>query len=227
MTNRESFVSRAALWIGAAILLGACSAPEPPLPTAEPRGLIAADAEPPAGAETWTRPEWRVGDHFVLVRGERLRGEFRVVGVDDPGEVVGGYAIDVGGGRMLRRDLDFGNLGEWSEAGEPLRLLSPVDVRYHWPLWVGKRWSCEFVDRPVGGPALMMAADYLVEGVDTVIVPAGEFRALRIVRRLRLTGVDGDWMTRTQITWYAPDPGIEVRHLNDDSLIELIEWQRG
>lgn len=199
-----------------AVLLVSCAS-APALPEATGRGLLQCDSTPPAGATTWSRPTWRVGDRFVLVRGEKLRGEFTVTAA-----TATHYALDAGNGVAIRRDLDLGNLGEWRAEGEPLHVLSPVDTRYHWPLWVGKRWSCEYVDRSPGGPGLALRADYLVEDLDTVTVPAGTFQALRITRHLALVGVD-EALTRWQVSWYAPAAGIEVRQLYGDTLVELAE----
>lgn len=190
-------------------------------------GLLHASPAPSADVVRYHRPVWRVGDRFTLVRGEQLRGAFEVVAAD-----ADGYAIDMGDGRVLRRDLDLGNVGQWLSHGEDAELqrrMAPVDVRYHWPLWVGKTWSCEFVDQVVGAKALCMRADYHVEALDHVAVPAGAFDALRIVRRLRLAepGAEGHYLTRTQVAWFAPALGIEVRQLLGDTFVELVEFERG
>ncbi len=203
------------LLLGAAACAGAPEAPGAPESTG--RGIVEFDREPPAGAATWQRPLWRVGEKFVLRRGERVQGEFRVTAIED-----GAYVLDTGGGPLLRRDLDLGNLGEWAPDGTALRVLAPVDARYHWPLWVGKRWTCEFVDRARGAQPLAMQASYLVEDLDTITVPGGTFEALRIVRTVRLAGTDR-YLTRTQIAWYAPAVGTEVRQLAGDTLFELAE----
>ncbi|HEX5050475.1 MAG TPA: hypothetical protein VFZ65_01765 [Planctomycetota bacterium] len=211
-------------------LLLACSswfcacqgAPESPMPDGGGKGLTGADAEPPAGATTWARPEWHVGDRFVLVRGEVAKAEFAVIAVD-----ADTYTLRGPGNLRSRRDLDLGYLGDWeAERDEPVHLLSPVDVRFHWPLWVGKRWSCEFVDRVRGRPAMPTQATYLVEALDTVTVPAGTFEALRIVRTLRLQSPDERFLTRTQIIWYAPSIGTEVRQVIADTAVELVAIAR-
>jgi len=205
------------------VALAACqsSPPAPPAAVAATespaaRGLIEA-SEPPARAILWQRPEWRVGDRFVLARGERMRFPLRVEAVHDTH-----YEL-AAGGAVLRRDRDLGNLGEWSPAGEPLHVLAPVDVRFHWPLWLGKRWACEFVDR-AGGSGVAVRADYVVEELDQVTVPAGTFAALRIVRTVRRLDDGEDWLPRTQISWYAPDVGHEVRQLVGDAMVELVEY---
>jgi hypothetical protein len=212
---------RTQLPIAALSLLAACGSAPPAGSAGDAgRGVVAFDAEPPAGATTWARPAWRTGDRFVLLRGERLRGEFRVTAATDTH-----YAIDTGSGVELRRDLDLGNLGEWRPGGEAVHVLAPVDVRYHWPLWVGKKWSCEFVDRARGG-SIAMRADYAVEDLDTITVPAGTFPALRIVRTLRLLGAPDEYLPRWQVAWYAPELGTEVRQLFGDTIVELVEIER-
>lgn len=186
------------------------------------RGLLDVSNAPPAGTETWARPVWRVGDSFSMVRGEHMRGTFSVRAIQD-----GVYVVDMGNGRLVHRDEDLGNLGEWrADTGLAQRVMSPVDVRYHWPLWVGKRWQCEFVDRVRDGQPVTMSASYEVEGLDRVEVIAGSYDALRIRRTLRLADSGEKFLTRTQMIWFAPDPGIEVRQLLGDTMIELAEYVR-
>ena len=207
-------MNRVAVVVVAALLVG-CRSTTSSLPSGTGRGVLTVASMPPAGTPTWERPEWRVGDRFELVRGEHMPGAFTVVAAGPDG-----YRLDAGGGMFLRRDLDLGNLGECTADGEPVHLLTPADVRYHWPLWVGKTWRCEFVDR-ARGSVLTMQADYEVEALDRITVPAGTFEALRIVRRVRLVGADGEHLTRVQIAWYAPAIGSEVRQLVGDSMVEL------
>lgn len=210
--HRAAMVCR---WLPFTCLL-ACSAP-PPLPPAA-RGLVDAGSEPPAGAVVWQRPQWQVGDRFVLAGGGG-RFALQVVAVQqDHYELAAGAAV-------LRRDLDLGNLGEWTPAGEPRHVLLPADVRFHWPLWLGKRWSSEFVDRGAGSD-VVVRADYVVEGLDVIAVPAGTFEALRIVRTARRVETGKDWLPRTQISWYAPAIGHEVRQLVGETMLELVETTR-
>ena len=184
--------------------------------------MLAADEAPPADARTWPCPTWQVGDSFTLVRGDVLRGTYTVVAADDQG-----YTLETGGRTRLRRDRALGNLGAIAVDGDaPVRVMSPVDARYHWPLWVGKRWQCEFVDRAPGKPPLTMLASYVVEALDEIRVPAGTFRALRVRRTLRLLADEGKFMTRTQMTWYDPEAGVEVRQLIGDTMVELVETNR-
>ena len=200
--------------------LGACAGGAGPGEPAAPpsgAGLLSFDAEAPAGAKTWERPAWRVGQTFAVRIGERAKSEFRVAAIDGDA-----YVLDTGSGPQLRRDRDLGNLGEWARDGSPLRSLAPADMRYHWPLWVGKRWTCEFADRARGGAAVLMRASYVVEDVDTITVPAGTLETLRIVRTVRLVGAD-NVLSKTQVWWYAPSLGYEARQFAGDTVIELAE----
>ena len=192
------------------------------MPEGEGRGVVVADPEPPAGAQVWQRPEWRVGDAFVLLRGAQARLRFTVAEAGPTG-----YLLVSDDGNRMRRDLDLGILGEWAADGdEATRLLSPVDTRCHWPLWVGKKWRCEFVERSRGGPALPLQVGYEVEGLDTITVAGGTFSALRIVRTARLMIEGQRFLDRSSVIWYAPEPGLEVRQLIGESMIELVEWTR-
>ena len=71
----------------------------------------------------------------------------------------------------------------------------------------------------------MMSASYEVEALDCVTVAAGIYDTLRIRRTLRLVGTGDQYLTRTQMIWFAPDPGIEVRQLLGDTMIELAEYR--
>jgi hypothetical protein len=190
------------------------------LPPGEGAGLLAFDPAPPAGTRTWQMPRLAVGDCFVLLRGGRQRIELRVADCDEDG-----YTIVDASGKVLRRGLDLANIGEFDPAtGTGVHLLTPPDVRYHWPLWVGKRWRCAFVDRTVGRSAVPIEAEYLVEALDRIETAAGSFPALRIVRRSRRS--DGDsYLERVAFTWYSPEVGHEVRQVFGDTSVELVDWQ--
>ena len=204
-----------------ALLLAACASP-PMLAEGDGAGLQAVDTTAPAGAKVYERPEWHVGDRFTLVRGTLMEADFAVVQAS-----ADGYVLKGPGGVQMRRDLDLGLLGEWrADGSEATHLLAPVDVRFHWPLWVGKTWQCEYVDRDAGRPGLRVTARYRVEDLDTVEVPAGTFEALRVVRTMQLTEAADRVLTRTQVVWYAPSVGLEVRQVLEDTEVVLSRFAR-
>lgn len=204
------------------LLLSACASGPAPLPEGEGKGIVAFDPTPPAGAELFQRPTWHVGDRFTLLRGGRQKLEQRVVAVTGTG-----YEIEDQTGARMYRDLDLANLGETAKAGEAMvHQLAPRDARYVWPLWVGKSWKCQFVDKTAEA-ALPFEVGYLVEGIDTIQVPAGTFRCLRIRRTSRRATEDGaDYYEGTMILWYAPELGIEARQVISGLSIDLLEWKQ-
>ncbi|MCA8966792.1 MAG: hypothetical protein H6838_04325 [Planctomycetes bacterium] len=201
---------------------GLATEPEPePAPVTAGGGLVSFDETPPAGAATYARPQWQVGDEFELERGGAARLRLSVAAIDERG-----YVLTTGGQVVLRRDLDLANLGEWVAAEDrPLHVLEPADLRYHWPLWLGKRWACEFTEVFGDGRRVPMRASCVVEDLDEVAVPAGTFAALRIVRRLQRVDQEGAPIF-TQVIWYAPEVGHEVRQILADQSVELVSFQR-
>lgn len=201
-------------------LVGCSSAPEQVMPEGLGEGIIAFDAEPPTGAQLVHPPAWREGDSFVLLRGGKLRLPLRVTRSD-----ASGYELaDSSGGRIVR-DRELAILGEGPAGGELLHALAPRDARYHWPLWVGKKWKQRYVDKTVGGEAFPLEVQSEVEARERVTVAAGTFDCLRIRRTAKLL-LQGEFYDRTTYVWYAPDPGFEVRQLLGETEIELTEWQR-
>lgn len=210
------------LLLSSLLTWSSCSSAPAPLPEGEGKGVVAFDPTPPAGAELFERPTWRVGDHFTLLRGGRQKLEQKVVVADE-----NGYELeDPSGGRLLR-DLDLATLGERPQADAPMsHAFAPRDARYLWPLWVGKQWKCQFVDKNAE-VAMPFEVSYLVEGIDTIEVPAGRFRCLRLRRTSARATEDGaDYYMGTMVIWYSPELGLEVRQVISGLAIDLIEWAK-
>jgi hypothetical protein len=84
------------------------------------------------------------------------------------------------------------------------------------PLYVGKKWTMEYtLLRPNGNASdITERRDVTVEGWETITVPAGEFRTLRIVHEgLRMLHVsDGIFGSPTrEVYWYAPELKLYVK----------------
>jgi hypothetical protein len=214
-------VSRVAPAVACASLLAACAGAPAPVEV-EGKGLVTVDAEPPAGARTWNRPEWQVGDRFAYLRAGRIEIGVRVVSADESGYVL----EDERNGVLLLLDRDLGELGERVPADSSRdRSRDPVDARLTWPLWVGKRWTCHFVQRHADGGGLPLLATYTCDTIEDVTVAAGTFRCLRIWRRTR-PAIPGEFLDAHELMWYAPDVGWFVRRLGDGALTELVEFDR-
>jgi hypothetical protein len=204
----------------ALLLLASCATPA--LPEGEGKGILALDGAPPPGVESFARPEWRQGDRFVYRRGGRIRLAFRV---DSAG--ADGYRCVEEVSLMTNsftRDLwEAGQ--ERDGVPEATRALAPPDPMLTWPLWEGKRWSGHLLSKAPGRPAIPLQVSYHCDRVETVHVPAGSFRALRIWRNVTVAA-EGDYVVRTSLRWYAPEVGFLVRRLDDGVLTDLEEFHR-
>ena len=213
----------------------ACSAPPEPVALPPGVGLASFDRQAQPGAETFERPTWLEGDRFVFRKGGRARLRYRVSEVHE-----GGYRLlDEDRGSVLELDRDLGEVaqlpppegfaapgaeGAATPQGSEVR-MDPVDARFSWPLWVGKRWTASFTRRTAGQPDLALVASYHCDAREEVTVPAGTFDCLRIWRRVALSS-ELAVPDRTLVLWYAPEAGFAVRILDDAYLSELEELQR-
>jgi hypothetical protein len=203
-------------------LFAGCATPE--LPEGVGEGLTSFDREPPEGVETFDRPVWKEGDRFVFVRGGILRIAMRVTEASDEE----GYVLvdeNLGARTLLTPDLAAIGL---DVPGQPdaMQRAEPAEPMLHWPLWVGKRWSAHFLRKRVGQPPFALSATYHCDAIETIVVPAGEFRCLRIWRRLRVADTERKFLERAFVMWYSPEVGYFVRRLEDGSLMELESFHR-
>ncbi len=202
-----------------AVLVAACGS-VPGIPEGEGQGVLAFDEAPPVGVQTFDRPQWHSGDRVVYLRGGLVRDAFTVEASDE------GYRlVNEATGLATVKNLDLWDLGQELE-GVPQATLryAPGDPRFHWPLWVGKEWTSHFL-RKQPGRVIPVLVSYRVEAEETVEVPAGSFRTLRILRSDR-PATEGNFFPRQTMHWYAPEVGLEVRWLVLDRLTELAEYQR-
>jgi hypothetical protein len=163
-----------------------------------------------------------VGDRFVYEKGGISRLAFRLESTSDGVHRL----VDEQIGLVTLVGVDLSDHGQ-EKPGAPELTISedPADFAVTWPLWVGKRWSCHFVRRQAGAEDVPLLVTYECDGIDTVKVPAGTFRCLRIWRRARPAS-SGNYVDRISIAWYAPEVGAFVRRLNEGLLIEAVEIDR-
>lgn len=180
---------------------------------------MAADSDP-AGAQTYAQPQWRIGERRVYLRGAVVRLELRVEADGD-----GLRLVDDQSGLCTLYGPTLAELGQVKpDAPELSRSFDPADHHLTWPLWVGKRWASHFVARVAGRADTPWVASYHCDALETVDVPAGQFRALRVWRRAR-PAIPGQFAERTTVVWYAPELGYFVRSLSDGLLTELLSVQ--
>lgn len=180
--------------IVAAAFVAACTASVP--------AIAQVAAAPALGAgESWTYRE--INAYNRLPIGDVTRqvttstGEIRVV------SRTGDSRVETQSGFARPGFLASGTLNDRAQGA----LQPPLEVM-PFPLEPGKRWS-QTVKRqdPVTGEMRDVHIDGRVVGWETVRVPAGEFRALKVERRMRL----GDWdqfrgeTWRAETEWYVPE----------------------
>lgn len=202
-------------------LTGGCSSTKAStLPSG--RGLVSYDRTAPAGAERFPRPDWKEGDLFEYRRGERVRMRLRVERHADGGLLL----VDEERRTALALDEDLGELGELAEDRETYRVrFDPIDACFSWPLWSGKRWATHFVRRTEAGEEIPFLVEYRCDGIETIEVPAGRLRCLRIWRTVSIAA-EGDFVERAALLWYSPEVGYLARRLENSLVVDLVDYQR-
>lgn len=174
---------------------------------AAPLAALAQSAAAPAVAagQSWTYRA--INDYNRLPLGEVTR---QVTRTGDGIEV----SVRVGDMERPARLARPGALAEGPLNDRASGALSPALEVMPFPLEPGKRWSQTVQRRdPATGELREVRVDGRVVGWETVRVPAGEFRALRVERRMRL----GDWdqfrgeTWRAETEWFVPEVGAPVK----------------
>jgi len=183
------------------------------------KGLLSFDREPPEGAKVYEAPVWTVGDHFVYRRGGRVRNDFRVVDVSEAG-----FVLEETGSHVYQKlTRGLAELARVAPDKNLHRVLSPADFQLSFPLWVGKKWSCNFIDRSPDGQREINAS-YHCDKLEKIETKAGTFECLRIWRTARWVTTE-QFYDRVSVAWYSPEVGFFARRLEGDQLFELEEFE--
>jgi predicted aspartyl protease len=154
-------------------------------------------------------PAWNIGDQWTH-RVENPDGVRSWTYVVRATETVDGVECWVVG--LDRRDLYHrrDNLGILLEKldGVVERQYRPSLQFFQWPLGVGRSWQDTYVAEIQGASQPSRSVTLTVESEEEIQVPAGTFRALKIVRRISPS--DTLW---TEV-WYAPQVKFWVRRLD-------------
>jgi len=114
-------------------------------------------------------------------------------------------------GVALHDPVSYGQLATLDASGKPIMSYDPP-INYQWPLVVGKSWkSSHTVTLHAAGRTMPLQIDWKVESWGDVTVPAGTFKAYKLV----WTNSLGEVETR----WASPSEGIATikRHVERPS----------
>jgi hypothetical protein len=144
---------------------------------------------------------WRVGDEWEYAykspsdSGTYVWSVNRLEALDG----VPQYVIKTGTREIFYRASDLAVSIERVDSVVIMR-ETPPRLIYSWPLTVGQRWEeAHRLERPVDRQTTNRNSVWTVEAEETITVPAGTFRAFKIVWRNKNT----DAMLTEM--WYAPD----------------------
>lgn len=178
-------------------------------------------SEPPNGAELCPAPQWgsanypKPGSELIFQRGTDL-AHFQI----GPHQGGGWQMVDVKTGVSQIFDAAWADMGkDLPEQAGPMQRLLPGDPLLHFPLWVNKTWSANFVSHGMRRDAIDLRSEYHCDAREWVTTPAGKFNCYRIWRKVMLA--EGDSEHRMSLYWYAPEVGFIVKRLDDSKLLEL------
>lgn len=169
-----------------------------------PPGISTAPASTPTAGATAAgvvKPSWHVRDEWAY-QYESPTGKGTYVWSVDREESIDGvphYVIKTGTRETFYRKSDIATTRETVD-GAPVLLFTPSRLQYVWPLEVGKTWEQAVrEERPVARQTTERMDTVTVEAEETVTVPAGSFKTLKIVYRNKRTGA-----IRYE-AWYSPE----------------------
>lgn len=152
-------------------------------------------------------PVWQMGDEWrYAYKSPSDSGTFvwsvqRIESVDD----VPHYVIRSGTREIFYRVSDLAFSFERVD-GVVVDRAKPSRLSYVWPLAVGKTWEQSYVrEQPVDRQTTNRDSLYTVDAEETITVPAGTFRTLKIIWRNKNTGALNNEV------WYAPDVKLWVK----------------
>lgn len=206
----------------AALLVAACTGTELPEGTGE--GLVTVDRVPPPGVEVVQRPEWKVGDQFAYRRGGKLTTSYRV-----KERTPAGYAVvEEGTGMVFELTPDLCEKARYVPTNaSALRLRDPADYALTWPLWVGKRWTCHYVEKRPGEASEPVRVHSRCEAEEVIETDFGvRLKCLRIVHQARLELAGQTFLDKTAIHYYSPQVGWYARRIEDGVRTELERYHR-
>jgi len=164
-------------------------------------GTMPSPTSTPNVAGPITAPAWHVGDEWEYAYKSPSDSGAYVWSVNRVEMLDGAqhYVIKTGTREIFYRVSDLANSLERVD-GVVIQREAPSRLAYVWPLTVGKTWEqTHRQERPVDRTTTDRNSLWAVELEETVTVPAGTFRTLKITWRNKNTG------GLIYEMWYAPD----------------------
>ncbi len=164
-------------------------------------GTIPSLANTPNVAGPIMAPVWHVGDEWEYAY-KSPSGSGTYVWSVNRFEMLDGvqhYVIKTGTREIFYRVSDFASSLERVD-GAIVSRETPSRLNFSFPLTVGKSWEQSHrQERPVDRQTTDDNSIWTIEAEETITVPAGTFRTMKITRRNKNTGALGHEM------WVAPD----------------------
>jgi len=169
--------------------------------------------------ESAARPVWRAGDKWVHawtagaekgIKTSEARGLREVMGVQY--QVVRMEPLDV----YFTVDLQWTWVASVAESRVTARAVPPLPW-FTWPLEVGRRWEYQGILEDQQHKDSLRDS-YKVVSVESVTVPAGTFRAFKIVREANGSIMDEYWYA-PDVRWYVKWVG----HRGKDEFQEVLQ----
>jgi hypothetical protein len=185
------------------------------------------------------KPDFRVGDRWVYRRINIFNGE-ELSRYEDKVTEVGDIQIKVDRTTLSAKDgKDIGQVGKVT--ADRSTWTTPNSRRYDgnyvalaFPLEVGKTWKNEYKWRRSDSGTTNFLSPVKVEGWEEVTVPAGKFRALKVVHSGHYSARNNSYSwsgTTAETFWYAPEIRKFVKYemidqpQGDQIRIELTEYE--
>jgi hypothetical protein len=173
----------------------------------KPSGALSSQvvSSPRPGDALSKPPVWKLGDEWAFRYQSASTNGTYVWSVDraEPVDGVLNYVVKTGNGEIFYRESDLAATREMVD-GVVVMKNTPPRFQYVWPMFVGQTWEQTVVEEwPVERHMIEHVDSVIVESEETITVPAGTFKAVRIVYRNKKTGA-----IRYE-AWYVP----ELRHV--------------
>jgi len=163
---------------------------------------------PLAGAAQVPRPEVKVGDRWTYQRMDydagKPRGRYEMQVVFAERGVI--QVVSTSKGKEGEVDTTF--TSDWNAVTVPGRVFNPHTGWFRFPLQVGATYSAAFeVIMPKKAANSRNERQVKVVGWEEVVVPAGRFRALKVISEGHYQRIDNTFASGTSrnVIWYVPE----------------------